>query len=150
MALEYFLPLKEPSMEEDITTNEEMNNNVTMDVLRNEEMVVEEDISEIISRDEVKEKLRKVLKKLEDKIGVRVEHDVSGYDRSLDILEKTIDRLPSSVDSALQKTLCSFGKTVTQVWFKCADAKYLKHNYSIGIFFTQEEEHWSDPNPVNC
>ena len=150
MALEYFLPLKEPSMEEDITSNKEINNNVTMDVLRNEEMVVEEDISEIISRDEVKEKLRKVLKKLEDKIGVRVEHDVSGYDRSLDILEKTIDRLPSSVDSALQKTLCSFGKTVTQVWFKCADAKYLKHNYSIGIFFTQEEEHWSDPNPVNC
>ena len=117
MDLDYFMPLMEPTMEEDNTSMEEINNNVTMDVHQNEEIVTEEDITHIVSRDDVKEKLRKVLQKLEDKIGARVEHDVSGYDRSLDILEKTIERLPSSADSALQKTLCSFGKTVTQVCF---------------------------------
>ena len=34
----------------------------------------------------------------------------------MEIFEKTVKRLPSSVDTALQKSLCSFGKSFTQVF----------------------------------
>ena len=37
------------------------------------------------------------------------------YNKAVDILNKTVDSLPATVDTALQKCLCSFGKTVTQV-----------------------------------
>ena len=33
----------------------------------------------------------------------------------MEIFEKTVKRLPSSVDTALKKSLCSFGKSFTQV-----------------------------------
>ena len=120
MALDYFLPLDKPPMEEDITTIEINNNEeeVPENVNPQEDMNVDAEVTEIANIDEVKVKLSRVLKKLEDKIGARVGHDVDGYDKSIDILEKTIDRLPSTVDSALQKTLCAFGKTVTQVCFQ--------------------------------
>ena len=70
-----------------------------------------------IHPDIVKVKLQTVLNKLGDRLASRIEHDPSGYDKALDILNKTVDRLPLTVDSALQKTLCSFGKTVTQVLY---------------------------------
>ena len=78
------------------------------------EMVVDSTTAGIDS-DRVKEKLRKVISKLENKILSRIDHDPSGYDKALDNLNKTIEKLPSTVDSALQKTLHAFGKTVTQV-----------------------------------
>ena len=60
-------------------------------------------------------KLKNVLAKLINKIMPRIGEDPVGYNKSLDILEKTVDSLPATVDSALQKCLCTFGKTVTQV-----------------------------------
>ena len=60
-------------------------------------------------------KLKRVLAKLGDRIMTRIIEDPVGYNKALDILEKTVDSLPTTVDSALQKCLCTFGKTVTQV-----------------------------------
>ena len=62
----------------------------------------------------VKEKLNRVLSLLQEKISPRIEMDTQGYSKALDVLEKTIKRLPDAVDSALQKSLCQFGKSVTQ------------------------------------
>ena len=45
----------------------------------------------------------------------RIDHDSVGYSKAVAIFEKTVDKLPSTVDSALQKSLCSFGKSITQV-----------------------------------
>ena len=64
---------------------------------------------------EIKNKLQRILSKLGDKLSARIDHDPSGYSKALDILEKTVDKLPAKGDSALQKSLCSFGKSVTQV-----------------------------------
>ena len=55
------------------------------------------------------------MKKLENKIKQRIDSDPVGYNKAVDILNKTVDSLPATVDAALQKCLCSFGKTVTQV-----------------------------------
>ena len=62
-----------------------------------------------------RENLEKTLKKLENKIKQRIDSDPVGYNKAVDILNKTVDSLPATVDAALQKCLCSFGKTVTQV-----------------------------------
>ena len=62
-----------------------------------------------------RENLEKTLKKLENKIKQRIDSDPVGYNKAVDILNKTVDSLPANVDAALQKCLCSFGKTVTQV-----------------------------------
>ena len=66
-------------------------------------------------REITKGNLEKTLKKLEHKIKQRIDSDPIGYSKAVDILTKTVDSLPASVDAALQKCLCSFGKTVIQV-----------------------------------
>ena len=66
--------------------------------------------------DNVKTKLMETLTALAEKIGGRVGNDVAGYSKAVNIFAKTVDKLPSTVDSALQKSLCSFGKSITQVW----------------------------------
>ena len=38
-----------------------------------------------------------------------------GYEKALAVLEKTVEKLPDTVDTALQKCLYGFGKSVTQV-----------------------------------
>ena len=53
--------------------------------------------------------------KLGDKLLCRIDQDPAGYNKALDIFNKTIDKLPANIDSALQKSLCSFGKTIVQV-----------------------------------
>ena len=68
-----------------------------------------------ISPDIVSTKLATVMKKLHDKIAARISHDPTGYDKALAVLDRTVDRLPATVDTALQKVLYSFGKSVTQV-----------------------------------
>ena len=60
-------------------------------------------------------KLKRALDKLAEKINNRIDYDLSGYNKAVAIFEKTVDKLPCSVDSALQKSLCSFGKSITQV-----------------------------------
>ena len=59
--------------------------------------------------------LERALTSLKEKIKNRIAHDPSGYQKALKIFEKSVERLPSTVDSSLQKTLSTFGKSVTQV-----------------------------------
>ena len=66
--------------------------------------------------EDVKAKLRDTLAALTEKILKRVDYDVVGYDKALSIFSKTVEKLPSTVDAALQKSLCSFGKSTTQVF----------------------------------
>ena len=70
-----------------------------------------------IPPDIVTRKLAAVINKLHDKLAARISYDPSGYDKALTVLDKTVDRLPATVDTALQKVLYSFGKSVTQVSF---------------------------------
>ena len=64
---------------------------------------------------DIKQKIKEALEKLEEKLVCRVEKDLSGYKKAAETFQKTVDRLPSSSDSALQKSLCSFAKSFTQV-----------------------------------
>ena len=66
------------------------------------------------SQDDLKEKLKQCLEKLEAKIGGRIENDTEGYMKALNIFEKQIDRLPDKTDAALQNALCTFGKVATE------------------------------------
>ena len=64
---------------------------------------------------EVRQQLSTALLTLQNKISARIEEDPSGYKKAVADLQKTVDKLPSTRDSALQKCLHSFGKSVTQV-----------------------------------
>ena len=69
----------------------------------------------VVSEDEVQMKLQSVMDKLRNKLAARIGHDPAGYEKAIAVLEKSVDKLPATVDSALQKTLYSFGKSVTEV-----------------------------------
>ena len=120
MKLDWFLPLQaETSLSVDVpqvgasadVEQLEAGSESVVDVARVIAVPVEENQ---VDTDAVKEILENVLKKLRAKLLSRIEHDPTGYNKALGILDKTVDRLPVA-DSALQKTLCSFGKCVTQV-----------------------------------
>ena len=68
-----------------------------------------------IDTTEISTKLSSTLRALQDKLTARISHDPAGYQRAVADLEKTVEKLPKTSDSALQKCLHSFGKTVTQV-----------------------------------
>ena len=120
MGLNWFLPLQAISPEQDeasllglpITTSPNLSssNNGPAEVVN---MDAEEGTE--VETEIAQTKLKNVLAKLINKIMPRIGEDPVGYNKSLDILEKTVDSLPATVDSALQKCLCTFGKTVTQV-----------------------------------
>jgi hypothetical protein len=65
--------------------------------------------------DIVSKKLDNVINKLHNKLASRISYDPSGYEKALAVLEKTVEKLPDTVDTALQKCLYGFGKSVTQV-----------------------------------
>ena len=123
MNIDYFLPL------ESLTSIQDINDNVhvqaatvvlTPDNISNHRDTFaapqdDHETSEERSND-IKSKLARVLRTLEKKIGDRVDQDATGYSKAIDIFEKSINRLPQTSDSALQKTLCAFGKTVTQAY----------------------------------
>ena len=122
MTLDWFLPLQAlPDCVEDLQHCEspdpepaeiaEPENNSETDG----DMVIGAPLS-VIAAEDVKCKLKQTLAVLAAKIMARVEHDPAGYSKAVDIFGKTVERLPCSVDSLLQKSLCSFGKTVTQVF----------------------------------
>ena len=72
--------------------------------------VITEDISEAVKSD-----FQKVWEKLGSKILTRIQQDPAGYAKAVKILEKTVERLPAKGDAVLQKSLCEFGKSATQV-----------------------------------
>ena len=71
--------------------------------------------NDLIDPQAVKDKLEKTLKLLSDKFMSRIDSDPAGYAKAVDTFEKTVGKLPNKSDSALQKSLCSFAKSVTQV-----------------------------------
>ena len=72
-------------------------------------------ITSHVSSDQVKQRLQEVMAKLQPKLEARIGQDPEGYSKALASFEKAVDRLPSTVDSALQKSLYGFGKSETQV-----------------------------------
>ena len=63
----------------------------------------------------VQTKLDDVLNQLRSKLEARICEDPTGYEKAVQAFQKSVQRLPSTSDSALQKCLHSFGKSVTQV-----------------------------------
>ena len=66
---------------------------------------------------DVKAKLIDSLSQLQAKLVARLDGDVAGYDKAVETFAKTVNKLPSTSDSSLQKALHTFGKSVTQVIF---------------------------------
>ena len=58
-----------------------------------------------ISPDIISAKLATVMNKLHDKLAARISHDPTGYEKALAVLDRTVDKLPATVDTALQKVL---------------------------------------------
>ena len=80
----------------------------------------------VIDTAEVTDRLGSTLKALYDKLAARIPEDPAGYQRAVSDLEKTVQKLPKTSDSALQKCLHTFGKSVTQVNF--GYLKYISKN----------------------
>ena len=79
--------------------------------------VHEEHTSAIPSEEKVealKNKLKQTLDMLQGKICQRIGNDIAGYEKALKTFEKHVERLPTTTDSALQKSLCTFGETSIQ------------------------------------
>ena len=92
---------------------------------------------------EIKRKIKEALEKLEEKLMCRVEKDLSGYKKAAETFQKTVDRLPASSDSALQKSLCSFAKSFTQV----CGYKFVLYFFFVILFlglFCEKKEVWND------
>ena len=123
MGIDWFLPLtEETSMENQpdpilhTTPDNSGPPDIDSETMGEDNVEIERNTSENNDlRIITKENLEKTLKKLENKIKQRIDSDPVGYNKAVDILNKTVDSLPATVDAALQKCLCSFGKTVTQV-----------------------------------
>ena len=59
--------------------------------------------------------MRTALSEFTGKIESRIDHDFHGYKSSINIFTKQLEKLNKvERDSALHKTLCSFGKSVTE------------------------------------
>ena len=71
----------------------------------------------VVEAAEVGHRLSSALQVLNNKLLARISHDPTGYQKAVADLEKTVQKLPATSDSALQKCLHSFGKSVTQVKF---------------------------------
>ena len=63
----------------------------------------------------------KVIDKLGERLKSRLHFDEDGYRKAIKVFEKTIDSLPKTFDSKLQKALYSFGKADTQVRYICVE-----------------------------
>ena len=116
--LDWFLPLQAEAECDDmlpcISSTPEINQ-VNTSVMEADSPAAITSSSET-SPEDVKAKLRDTLAALTEKILNRVDHDVVGYGKAVSIFSKTVEKLPSTVDAALQKSLCSFGKSITQVF----------------------------------
>ena len=117
--LDWFLPLQDMSAQDtevSVDVNEDIFDEMDISSTNVNQIQTSADESENDLEDVMKLKLKKALDNLAEKVIKRIEHDPTGYNKAIAMFEKTVEKLPSSVDSALQKTLCSFGKSVTQVF----------------------------------
>ena len=85
----------------------------------NREISVEDrvEVNDETNPEEVKEQLEEALKVLSEKLMARVDGDPGGYAKAVTAFGKTVAKLPNRSDAALQKSLFSFGKSVTQACF---------------------------------
>ena len=63
----------------------------------------------------LKEKLKKSMEAFRTNLETRIDEDIEGYNTAINIFSKQLNKLEKvKSDSALQKTLCSFGKSLTE------------------------------------
>ena len=67
-----------------------------------------------ITPSDVKAKLINTLTQLQAKLVARLDNDVAGYDKAVETFAKTVNKLPATTDSSLQKALHTFGKSVRE------------------------------------
>ena len=72
-------------------------------------------VATITSDIDVKEKFVNTISHLQQKLFARIDSDLIGYSKAIEAFSKTVQKLPSTSDTALQKVLYGFGKSVTQV-----------------------------------
>lgn len=112
-----------------------------MNRITTEEPVLAEDISEAVKSD-----FQKVWEKLGSKILTRIQHDPAGYAKAVERLDKTVERLPARGDAVLQKSLCEFGKSATQVLHNQSTKIIINFNVNLGMFCTEKKKDWSHPS----
>ena len=121
LPLDYFLPMQAPvSSEPDniiVPTMSELSvqASVTTQPSQPGNMSVQSSTTTEVDTAEIRQQLCAALQTLQGKIAARIEEDPVGYKKAVADLQKTVEKLPSTRDSALQKCLHSFGKSVTQV-----------------------------------
>ena len=120
-SLNWFLPLEDGTVDESELTSllPKEDDGITLDVT-NFEDGVEEPQNNVVTDSvpnvvDVEKILESALTKLKEKIVSRIHNDPKGYKKALTIFDKSVDKVPATVDSSIQKSLCSFGKSVTQV-----------------------------------
>ena len=115
VGLEWFLPLQADGKHVNDTlaaSDQPPQHRVAPDVVEQAQEFQPKPAVIEVETDDVKNRLERVLSKLQAKIEPRIGGDPAGYMKALDYLEKNIDRLPCTVDAALQKSLTEFGKSV--------------------------------------
>ena len=113
MDMNWFLPLQADTAPPDVSAVPAVQVHEQSTV--SDHLVVDRDTVTPVSTEVVRLKLQSVMSALHDKLAARIEHDPAGYEKAIAALGKTVERLPSTVDSALQKSLHCFGKSVTEV-----------------------------------
>lgn len=114
--LDFFLPKELPishTIENDVT------------VLGDQVVVVEPQAASVspdsdssitnINIDSVESELDRAFNELKMKIVARIPEDPVAYKKSIESFSKSVSRLPAKTDAVLQKTLHSFGKTLSVV-----------------------------------
>ena len=134
--LSWFLPKQAPAPVGNQETLEVRNKIVQQSSDNEDAENVFQNISSLQDIEAVKGKLKLAFNMLSDKLTSRLESDIEGYAKAVSVFEKTVQKLPSTSDSALQKCLHSFGKSVTQVFFLRLFISYHRPNImELSYFF---------------
>ena len=154
MDMNWFLPLQAPSVPTSVSCPvSRPEPETSLDGQESQAELGEHlDTPAIVSQSEVKIKLETVMKHLHDKLAARIQHDPSGYEKALAAMDKTVQRLPSTVDSALQKCLYTFGKSVTEVMIVLNGASCISMCYIMciaGLLSQKEKEDWTHTRAGN-
>jgi hypothetical protein len=118
--MSYFMPLCNPkeTLEELCENN---GNNIEDEIEVEPDVpdvaeVVNEVIEEFSKADRivaVEVKLENVMEKVKNMVISRIPHDITGYEKALNVLEKHVGGMPLTNDAAIEKALCTFGQNET-------------------------------------
>ena len=112
LPIDYFLPLQAPVNQLLCVVGPTCQEDVPLGAL--ESLDVDNTTSEV-DTELLNTKLCDALDLLKDKIRERIDCDQLGYKKAVANFHKTVAKLLSKRDSALQKSLHTFGKSITQV-----------------------------------